>query len=332
MPSVTIVGVGAIGGWLAGLFDAAGWDVRLLARGASLAAIRERGLRVIAPAGADERTVNATVSDHPAELGPSDYLVIALKGHDLPPLAPALAPLIGPDTAVVTAMNGLSWWFTDGLAGPLDGAVLESVDPDGALAAMLPAGRVLGCVVHATAATVAPGVVQVIGADELLFGEPSGALSARVERLAAATRSAGVKTQVSPNIRLAIWRKLWGNMCMNPIGALTRSSTGAILDDPETRELVRAMMSEMTGLGARLGLDLGMTPEDRMAVTRRLGDFKTSMQRDAEAGRRAGARSPARRAGGDRRPARRASSLSAGGAWHGPAAGRIDPRLIGVGP
>lgn len=289
MPSVTIVGVGAIGGWLAGLFDAAGWDVRLLARGASLAAIREHGLRVLPPATQDEageRIVRGKVSDNPADLGPSDYLVIALKGHDLPPLAAGLAPIVGPDTAVVTAMNGLSWWFTDGFAGPIEGLALDSVDPGGALRAMLPVERVIGCVVHATAATVAPGVVQVIGADELAFGEPSGEATERVERLAAATREAGVKTQVSPNIRLAIWRKLWGNMSMNPISALTRATTGPILDDPQTRELIRTMMTEMAGLGARLGLDLGMTPEERMAITRRLGDFKTSMQRDAEAGRR----------------------------------------------
>ena len=145
----------------------------------------------------------------------------------------------------------------------------------------------IGCVVHATVAAEAPGAIRVVATDKLLPGRAGRARRrARVERLAEAFRKGGVETEVSPDIRLAIWRKLWGNMCMNPLSALTRASTGALLDDPLTAELIRAMMVEMAAIGGRLGLDLGITPEERMAITRKLGDFKTSMQRDAEAGRR----------------------------------------------
>ena len=282
-PSACIVGVGAIGGWLASLLDAAGWDVRLLARGAALQAIRADGLRVAEPGG--ERVVRTPTSDDPAELGAVDYLILAVKGHDLPDLLPRLAPLVGPETAVVTAMNGLQWWFTDGLAGPLDGAVLPAVDPEGALRRAYRAKRVIGSVVHASAVAEAPGRVRLIAADKLILGEVTGRSSERVERLAHALR-AGVAVEVSPDIRLDVWRKLWGNMSMNPLSALARASTGRLLDDPETRALAGGMMREMAELGVPLGLDLGMTAEARMAVTRRLGDFKTSMQRDMEAGRR----------------------------------------------
>ena len=284
MPSAAIVGAGAIGGWLAWLLDGAGWDVRLVARGATLAAIADGGLKV--EAGGEAFTVETQASADPAEIGPVDYVILALKGPALAGLGPRLQPLLGPQTALVTAMNGLQWWFTDGLDGPLDGVALESVDPGGALKALYPVDRVIGCVVHATVAATGPGAIQVVATDKLIFGEPDGSSSERVERLAEAFRAAGVTTEVSGDIRLAIWRKLWGNMCMNPLSALTRTSTGPLLDDELTRELIRAMMTEMAGLGARLRLDLGMTPEERMAVTRRLGDFKTSMQRDAEAGRR----------------------------------------------
>jgi 2-dehydropantoate 2-reductase len=284
VPSAAIVGAGAIGGWLAWLLDRAGWDVRLLARGATLAAIADGGLKV--EAGGEAFVVAAPASADPAEIGPVDYVILALKGPALAEIGPRLRPLFGPETAIVTAMNGLQWWFTDGLAGPLDGVALESIDPGGALKVLYPVERAIGCVVHATVAAEAPGAIRVVATDKLILGEPDGRSSERAARLADGFRAAGVETEVSGDIRLAIWRKLWGNMCMNPLSALTRSSTGPLLDDPLTRELIRAMMTEMAGLGARLGLDLGMTPEERMAVTRRLGDFKTSMQRDAEAGRR----------------------------------------------
>lgn len=283
MPSVCIAGVGAIGGWLASLLDAAGWDVRLLARGAGLAGIREHGLRVSGPEG--ERVVCAPASDDPADLGPVDYLILAIKGYDLFELAPRLAPLVGERTALVTAMNGLQWWFTDGFSGPLDGVVLPAVDPDGGLRRAFPVERVVGMVVHASAEATAPGQVRLFAADRLIVGEPDGAPSTRADLLGEAFRASGVRTEVSADIRLDVWRKLWGNMSMSPLTALTRATTGRVMDDAATHALAAGMMTEMAALGAPLGLDFGMTPEARMATTRKLGDFRTSMQRDAEAGR-----------------------------------------------
>jgi 2-dehydropantoate 2-reductase len=168
---------------------------------------------------------------------------------------------------------------------PLAGLALASVDPNGAVARAIPAERVIGCVVHASAWMGDPGIVEVQGEDRLIFGEPDGSASARCETLAQALTGSPVSPVVSPNVRLAIWTKLWGNMTMNPLSVLTGATTGRMLDDPGVRALVRTMMLEMQALGAHIGLKLDMTPEGRMEITRKLGDFKTSMLRDIEAGR-----------------------------------------------
>jgi 2-dehydropantoate 2-reductase len=279
-PSATIVGAGAIGGWFASLLASQGWSVRLLARGATLAAVRARGVVV------DGERFALTASDDPAELGPADFLVLTVKGHDLPALGPRLPPLMRDETAVVSMMNGVPWWFFEGWPGPLDGAVLERVDPGGALAHALPARQVIGAVVHASAQAPEPGVVRLVKADRLTFGRPGGGEDPRLGALVQACAAAGVPTRASGEIRGEIWAKLWGNMTMNPLSALTRAPTGPLLDDPETRGLCLEMMREMAALGSAVGLEFGMTPEARMAVTRKLGSFKTSMLQDLEAGRR----------------------------------------------
>jgi 2-dehydropantoate 2-reductase len=268
---------------MAALLHDAGWEVKLLARGRTLEAVRERGL--IYDGGQGPRALRLEASDDPASLGPADYVLITLKGQALPALGPSLPPLIGPDTAIVSAMNGIPWWFLDGFGGRIEGMTLESVDPGGRLKALFPVERVIGCVVHTSAAAVAPGEVRLIAADKLAFGEPDGSSTPRLERLVAAFRAAGMNTLHNPDIRLGVWTKLWGNMTMNPIGALTRATTGRILDDPETNRLVIEMMTEMAALGSDLDLDIGMAPVERTAITRKLGDIKTSMQRDAEEGR-----------------------------------------------
>jgi 2-dehydropantoate 2-reductase len=248
----------------------AGWEVSLFARGATLAAYRAQGLRV--RRGGGEKVYRLAASDRAEELPQPDYAIVAAKGQTIPELAPAIAALLAPQTAVVPAINGIPWWFFQTPGVPLSGFALASVDPDGAVARAIPPERVIGCVVHTSAWMGAPGVVDVQGEDRLIFGEPDSAGST-------------VAPVVSPNIRLAIWTKLWGNMSMNPLSALTGASTGRMLDDPGVWALVRTMMLEMQALGARIGLSLDMTPEDRMAMTRKLGDLKTSMLRDAEAGR-----------------------------------------------
>jgi 2-dehydropantoate 2-reductase len=278
-----ILGAGAIGGWIAGLLADAGWDVSLFARGANLSAYRADGLRV--RRGGAEKIYRLATSDRAEDLPMPDYAIIGAKGQAIPELAPAIAALLGPHTSVVPAINGIPWWFFQAPGIALSGLALKSVDPVGAVARAIAPGRVIGCVVHASAWMGEPGVVEVQGEDRLIFGEPDGAASERCETLAHAFAGSTVSPVVSPNVRLAIWTKLWGNMTMNPLSVLTGATTGAMLDDPGVRGLIRTMMLEMQALGTRIGLALDLTPEGRMEITRKLGDFKTSMLRDAEAGR-----------------------------------------------
>ena len=278
-----IVGAGAIGVWMGERLAASGWAVSALARGATLEALQAHGLRVIEK---DEtRQAPVIASDDPAALGPQDYLIISLKAQALPGLAASLAPLLGPDTAVVSAMNGIPWWFFHGLEGPLKDARLDSVDPAGAISKAIAPGRVIGCVLHNSNSTPEPGVARVVGLERLIFGEPDGSQSPRLLALADAFRRAGVKIDTPRDIRTPIWAKLWGNMYANPISALTGAGSSDMLNDEGVRTLILRMMQEMADIGARLGIDLGMTPDERMAVARRLGNFRTSMLQDMEAGR-----------------------------------------------
>ncbi|WP_323118859.1 2-dehydropantoate 2-reductase [Burkholderia alba] len=281
---VAVVGIGAIGGLFAAALARAGWDVSALARGATLEAIRAEGLRVIDEHGAETR-VPIAVSAEARELGPQDYVVVALKAQALPAMAVSLAPLVGPETVVVAAMNGLPWWFLHGFAGPLQDVSLESVDPAGGVSAALPPARSIGCVVHLSSTTAAPGVVRRGRGNRLIVGAPGAALAGPAERLAAALAAGGFEVDVTADIRTEIWVKLWGNMNMNPLSALTGSTADRLLDDPDTHALALRMMEEADAIGARLGLSTGMSGPERIAVTRRLGAFKTSMLQDLEAGR-----------------------------------------------
>jgi 2-dehydropantoate 2-reductase len=200
-------------------------------------------------------------------------------------LAPQLTPLLGPSTVVISGTNGIPWWFFQDFGGPLKDQALASVDPDGSQARAFPRERVLGSVVHASARVKAPGQVQVAAADRFILGEPSGVLSARVGDVVQALRAGGISAQASEHIRDDVWAKLWGNMNMNPLSALTRSGTGKLLADPDVRALCIRMMEEMEQCGRILQLEMSMTPDERIDVTRRLGDFRTSMLADVESGR-----------------------------------------------
>ncbi|PRG57530.1 2-dehydropantoate 2-reductase [Burkholderia multivorans] len=279
-----VVGVGAIGGLLAAALSRAGVAVSAYARGATLEALNAHGVRVIDDAGATS-TVAVHASDDVAALGVQDYVVIALKAQALPALAARIAPLVGPDTVIVAAMNGLPWWFTHGLAGPLDGVPLEAVDPAGAVSAALPPAQAIGCVVHLSSSTDAPGVVRRGRGNRLIVGAPDGRLEAAAARFAALLSAGGFDVESTPAIRTEIWAKLWGNMNMNPLSALTGSTAEQLLDDPFTHELALRMMEEAAQIGAKLGLSTGMSGPERIAVTRKLGAFKTSMLQDFEAGR-----------------------------------------------
>jgi 2-dehydropantoate 2-reductase len=281
---ITVVGAGAIGGlvagWLAQRVPAGEAQVSVLARGATLQALRERGLQIGA-----EAPIEVATSDDPVALGLQDLVVVAVKGPALAAVAPAVRALSGPHGTVLVAMNGVPWWFFDGLPGACAGLRLASVDPGDAVREFIPTRQVIGCVVHASATAPAPGRVHHAGGNGLIIGEPAGGRSERVARLEALLARAGFAVTVSERIQRDIWFKLWGNMTMNPISALTLAPCDRILDDPLLRAFCSAVMLEAQAVGAAFGIPIDQQPEARHAITRKLGAFKTSMLQDVEAGR-----------------------------------------------
>ena len=287
MKNIAIVGLGAVGAFVAARLALAGAAPRALARGATLAALRERGVTLQTKTATQHVAIDA--SDDARALGEQDLVIVAVKAHSLAALAPRLAPLIGAHTVVLPAMNGVPWWFmqTPAIAvrfAPDDGR-LASVDADGAIAAALPLARVLGCVVHFTCSSPAPGVARHGFGERLIVGEPAGGASARCDAVAELLRGAGFAVEASADIRREIWFKLWGNMTTNPISALTGATVDRILDDALVRDFMLQAMAEARAIGAQIGCPIEQTGEDRMVVTRSLGAFKTSMLQDAEAGR-----------------------------------------------
>jgi 2-dehydropantoate 2-reductase len=280
---VCIVGAGAIGGFIGARLAAAGTaQVSAIARGATLQALRTHGWRLRQADGLVQAPV--TASDDAGDLGEMDLVVIAVKGPALPAVAANIAPLLGPRTIVLPAMNGVPWWFGQGVAA-LGDAPLDSVDPGGRISAAIPRQHVLGCVVHASAASVEPGLVQHRMGQGLIIGEPDGGESARARQVAGLLNGAGFDVTLSPRIRYDIWYKLWGNLTMNPVSALTGATIDRLLDDPLVRQFCSAAMLEAAAVGAQVGCAVEQSPEDRHAVTRKLGAFKTSMLQDVEAGR-----------------------------------------------
>lgn len=280
---VTVLGVGAVGGWLAAGLARAGADVRLCARGATLAALRADGL--VFAEGERTETFRLPASDDPAALAGADVVLLGLKGHDVPAARATIAALAGDQALVVPALNGIPWWFTDGLSGPAAGVTLDSVDPGGVLAQAFSARRVIGCVAHVGARVEGPGRIRLMKADRLLLGDPSGAAGERPAQLAALFQAGGVPGQVVPDIRAEVWSKLWGNMSMNPLSALSRATMTQMIEDPGTHGMMVMLMREMAAIGDRIGLPLTEDIPARIAVARRLGAFRTSMLQDLEAGR-----------------------------------------------
>lgn len=280
---VCIIGAGAIGGFIGTRLAAAGRaKVSAVARGATLAALRDKGWRLQTADGLVQAPAHAT--DQPAELGVQDLVVIAVKGPTLAGVARSLAPLMGPETLVLPAMNGVPWWFCQGLPGFGD-APLASVDPGGEITRAIPLAQVVGCVVHAATSTPEPGLVLHKMGRGLLIGEPGGGQSERVQRLADLLNHAGFEATHSADVRYDIWYKLWGNMTMNPVSAITGATVDRLLDDELVRGFCSAAMQEAGRIGARIGCPIAQSPEERHALTRKLGAFKTSMLQDAEAGR-----------------------------------------------
>lgn len=280
---VCIYGAGAIGGFLGARLGAQGHTLSAVGRGATLTALKAHGMRLRL---ADrEIQVPVAASDDPATLGPQDLVVVAVKGPGLPNVAAHIAPLIGPETLVLTAMNGVPWWFFSGMPGPCAGLKLVSLDPDGAIAAAIPAVHVIGCVVHASCKVAEPGVVAHVRGHGLIIGEPAGGISPRVANLARELNAAGFECRASERIQQDIWYKLWGNMTMNPISAFTGATVDRILDDDLAIGYCLAMMKEAAAVGSAIGCPIGESGEDRIDVARKLGAFKTSMLQDVEAGK-----------------------------------------------
>ncbi|WP_193170210.1 2-dehydropantoate 2-reductase [Nisaea nitritireducens] len=281
---VCIYGAGAIGGYLgAELAQVEGVEVSLIARGAHLAAIKENGLKLLI--GEEERVAKVTATDNPAELGPQDYVIVALKTHQAWEVADQMVPLLGPDTAVVTCQNGVPWWYFHGVNSAYQNLRLNSVDPDDRQWDLVGPQRAIGCVVYPATEIAAPGVVKHTYGNKFALGEPDGSISERATRLSEALQKAGFKAPVMPNIRDEIWLKLWGNLCFNPISALTRATLDVVATDPGTRALSRAMMEEAQRIGARLGVHFRVDVERRINGAAKVGAHRTSMLQDLEKGR-----------------------------------------------
>ena len=280
---IAIVGAGAIGGFFAARLASTGCEVSMLARGAALEAIRTHGIRLESEGRSYAEKVRA--SDSAAELGVHDLVIPCVKAPALPAVAAQIAPLVGPATTVVPALNGVPWWFFLGGSGPLAGLRLTAVDPDGAIERALPIERVLGCVVYPACTGLGPGHVKHSAGNRIVFGEPAGGASDRARELAALFTKSGLVGEATADIRKEVWAKLLGNACFNPVSLITGSSTDRLIDDAPLHALFVQMMSETIALGHKLGIDVGIDPAARIAVTRKLGYVKTSMLQDAEAGR-----------------------------------------------
>lgn len=280
---VCIYGAGAIGAHIGVLMKLAGIDVSLIARGAHLEAIKSNGLKLII--GGEEKVARMPASSDPAELGPQDYVIIALKSHQAWEVAEKMKPLLGPNTAVVTAQNGIPWWYFYGFEGQYANLQLDSVDPGGRQWKAIGPERAIGCTVYPAAEIVEPGVVKHIYGDRYGLGEPTRKETDRVKALASAFEAAGLKPKIYPEIRNDIWLKLWGNLCFNPISALTRATLDVVATDPGTRAVARRMMEEAEIIARRIGAHFRVDIERRINGAASVGAHRTSMLQDLERGR-----------------------------------------------
>ena len=280
---ICIYGAGAIGGLLGAQLSLAGEEVTLIGRGPHLAAIQAGGLKLRTEG--KELLARPQATSDPRQAGPQDCVIVTLKAHSVAAIATAMQPLLGPETAVVTAMNGVPWWYFYKLAGPHEGYRIRCVDPDGTLWRLIPGERCLGCVVYPAAEVVSPGVVEHYYGNRFMLGEPDGGKSARATRLSDALTRAGFKAPVRPKIRDDIWVKLWGNLSFNPVSALTSGTLAGIANDPGTRAVIRRMMGEAEAVGTALGVKFGVDIETRIGWAADIGEHRTSMLQDLELGR-----------------------------------------------
>jgi 2-dehydropantoate 2-reductase len=280
---IAIFGAGAIGGFLGAKLAAAGAEITFIARGPHLAAMQSSGVTL--RSGGTETTVRPRCLADPAEAGPQDYVIVTLKANALPAAAPQIAKMMGPATALVTGINGIPYWYFHGLDGPWRDRRIESVDPGGHLWDILPPTQAIGCVVYPATEVVEPGVIAHTYGDRFSLGEPDGSRSPRIEALAKLLTAAGLKAPIRPRIRDEIWVKLWGNLCFNPVSALTGATLDRITGRPDLRALCRTMMTEAEAVAEALGVRFAISIDKRIDGAAEVGEHKTSMLQDLERGR-----------------------------------------------
>ncbi|SAL57092.1 2-dehydropantoate 2-reductase [Caballeronia choica] len=280
---ICVYGAGAIGGYMGAQLARAGADVSFVARGPHLAAMQANGVRL--QIDGEEHTVKVRCTNNPAELGPQDYVIIALKAHSVPAVVDLMPPLLGPDTSVVTAVNGLPYWYFYKHGGDLAGTTLQSVDPGGKQWNVLGPERAIGCVLLPAAEIAEPGVIRHVYGKKFPIGEPSGEITPRLQAFHDIMAAADMEAPMRNNIRDEIWLKLWGNLCFNPISALTHATLDVLTSDPGTRALSKAMMLEAKAIGDKIGVNFRVDVEKRINGAGAVGAHKTSMLMDCEAGR-----------------------------------------------
>jgi 2-dehydropantoate 2-reductase len=278
-----IAGAGAIGAYIGARMSRAGFDVTLFARGPHLKAMQERGVLVQSAEG--DFQVQPRIVGSLEEAGPADVVFLGVKAHSLPHLAPQLKPVLGPATTVVSTQNGIPWWYFQGFSGPGEGIHLERIDPGGIISSTIQAHRVVGSIVYFSTEIPAPGVIQHTEGNRISIGEPGGERSDRCRRIAEALVASGLRCPITTHIRQEIWVKLLGNASLNPVSALTRATLAQMLRDPDTSAVIRNIMQEVESLSRKLGMELPVSIDQRMAGAEKVGEHKTSMLQDLEAGR-----------------------------------------------
>lgn len=282
---ICVVGAGAIGGYMGVKLALAGNDVTLIARGAHLEAIKKNGLKLILEDGTEQHARNVKATSVMAEAGPQDIVILALKAHQVAPVARDLRALFGPDTTLVATQNGIPWWYFQKHGGEFEGRRVETVDPNGEIMAAIEVERIVGCVVYPAAEIAAPGVIRHIEGNRFSVGELDGAETPRIKKISEVFTQAGMKAPILSNVRAEIWLKLWGNLSFNPISALTHATLVDICQFPLTRALAAAMMTEAQTIANKLGIQFRVPLEKRIAGAEAVGKHKTSMLQDIEAGR-----------------------------------------------
>jgi 2-dehydropantoate 2-reductase len=278
-----IAGAGAIGAYIGARMAHAGFDVTLFARGPHLRAMQEHGVQVRSSEG--DFVARPKIAGSLQEVGPVDVVFLGVKAHGLPQLAPQLRPVLGPETTVVSTQNGIPWWYFQGFGGDLEGLRLERIDPGGVISSAIEARMVVGSIVYFSTEISSPGVVQHIEGNRISLGEPDGSRSERCRRIAEALIASGLRCPVSTRIRHEIWVKVLGNASLNPVSALTRATLVQMVRDPGVSSLIRTIMQEVEAVSSKLGMELPVSIDQRMAGAEKVGEHRTSMLQDLEAGR-----------------------------------------------